>query len=148
MFKTWKLRRHRRKLDKNFEKDLAKLRKNNAPQEEIERWDYDYFEAARDADIEIEIHLSDRLIGIARRLDARLPAYDDTNFWVMTDHLHRGHLNTTGRDLMAQRIAEVNNRNFENWAKWVRLFTPFIAALVGIIGAFTGLIAVWWRLKP
>src|ERR1041384_4814895 len=116
MFKTWKLRRYRRKLDKDFEKNLAKLRKKNAPQEEIERWDYDYFEAAKDADIEIEIHLSDRLIGIARRLDARLPAYADTNF--------------------------------ENWAKWVRLFTPFTAALVGIIGAFTGLVAVWWRHKP
>jgi hypothetical protein len=104
-----------------------------------------YGKAINETDRAIEILKSRRLERTANLIDARLPAYEDTNFWVQSEGSPRLYLNTTGRDLVATRIAEIKKRNFDNWAKWVLLLAPLITGIGGILGIITGLVAVLRR---
>jgi hypothetical protein len=47
-----------------------------------------------------------------------------------------------GRALLRELIHREKERRFEATARWIKLFTPLVAAVVGIIGAITGLVAV------
>ena len=138
MFTLWKLRRYRTRLDKKFEKHLAKARKNHEPHEEIQRLQFDFIEAGQEADVAIESFLSDKLLHKAMKLDARLPASDDSTFWVMADQMHRGYLNTTGRNLVRDRISEARKRNFDDRSRWI----SFVSGIVGIIGGLIGILAL------
>ena len=43
---------------------------------------------------------------------------------------------------MRHRIYEEQKRRFELRARWFQILTPLLTALAGIIGTFTGLVAV------
>jgi hypothetical protein len=68
----------------------------------------------KDFDTAIDMLQSAKLLKTARKLDVRVPAYDDVNFWDREEYTRRAFLNTTGRDLMRTRISEVKKRNFED----------------------------------
>jgi hypothetical protein len=146
MFELWKLQRRLKKAEKVYEKELAKHREKKGNADDLQQLEHSYEEALVEAYRDVQVFKSDQLIRIAIKIDARLPDHEDKTFWVLPDHFYgiRRYLNTTGRDLMKTRIKEIKDRDFESKTLWVTKFwLPLLAALVGIIGAATGFIAVW-----
>ena len=111
MFKLYKMRYGRRKLRNKYAKELAKLYREKATPDEIGQFEQNRYGELSDAQQEIEIFLSNKLIIKARELDARLPASNDKTFWANSDPF-TSYLNVAGRDLMRTRIKEVKDRNF------------------------------------
>jgi hypothetical protein len=142
MGKLRKLRKKRKEVNTIYDIELAKLRSRKGSPDELTQLENEYSDAVIEADIEIETFQSDELLRKARNIDARVPAFDDKDFWVFATPYHRAYLNTTGRNLMRDRITEIKKRDFDDWAKWILLLTPFMAGLAGILGVITGLVAV------
>lgn len=112
---------------------------------ELSEEEYDYYERRKDIDGAIEYALSQILTDKANALDVPKPPYTQKEFWDRDeqDGEVSTWLNVNGRAHVRKLIAEERARRFESRMLWVTKFwLPLLAALVGIIGALTGLFAV------
>jgi hypothetical protein len=146
MLRIWKLKRARARIDKDYEEKMAALRnKKGAPNYEFGEVEYDYHERRKDIDGAIEYMLSQILLDKANDLDVPKPPYTEKQLWDQDEQ--DGEvliwLNANGRAHLRKLMAEEKTRRFESRTLWVTKFwLPLLAALVGIIGALTGLFAV------
>jgi hypothetical protein len=76
----------------------------------------------------------------AAKFDIDLP--DDPACWNTIDEFAQNALTPFGRATSRKRIDEEKGRRFEVRSRWIKLLTPIIAAVAGLIGTITGLVAV------
>jgi hypothetical protein len=90
----------------------------------------------------LEKRRSMRLHVEASKLDIDVPPRDDREIWD-EEGLNETYLTLKGRNHLRKLIDAEKARRFEVKTIWVTKFwLPLLAALVGIIGALTGLVAV------
>jgi hypothetical protein len=93
----------------------------------------------------LERELSVSILTEADDLDIELPPDNEPEIW-MTGDVNGEAINlltTRGREKVRQLVDAERSRRFEVKTLWVTKFwLPLLAALVGIIGALTGLVAV------
>lgn len=95
--------------------------------------------------IEQEEYLySQRLLRQARRLRVPIPAFytpdsKPTDDWIETQYLGMWRLTELGIAKLREEIRKEQRWRFERRAHWV----AWISAITGVIGALTGLLAVW-----
>jgi hypothetical protein len=120
-----------------FEKEISELDRNNLINE-VDRVNFS-----------IETFHSDELLHEANKLDVKIP-FEDPECWRdMRTGLPGATLRILspyGRSVLRSKIDAEKARRFEVKTLWVTKFwLPLLAALVGIIGAVTGLVAVLHR---
>jgi hypothetical protein len=148
MFELYKLKHERNKLVRSYADDYKKLAasKDKNPDAYNEIAASEYFDL-KGFDERINLLLSDQLLESARELDVPLPPWPPHNatneFWETEEHSARRYLTPEGRRRLRREIDEEKARRFEVKTLWVTKFwIPLLAAGIGIIGAFTGLVAV------
>ena len=142
MFELWKLKRSRNRVTKAYAKDLRRLVKNKAPQDERYALEaQEYFEL-QEVDRMIDIELSDRLFRTANRLDVNIPPLKDGTMWFTDEHTRRIWLTPNGRLTTRKLIDEEKGRRFEVTTRWIKLLLPIITAVAGLLGVIIGLVAV------
>jgi hypothetical protein len=93
-------------------------------------------------DEEIEFEMSSRILLEAKELDVDIPDPNDGKLWIPSRY-EIPYLTSTGRAGLRKLIDEEKARRFEVKTRWVTKFIlPLVAALIGIIGALTGLVAI------
>lgn len=141
MFDLWRLKRSRRKVARAYERDFQKLRKKNATSEEFEELEHSEHEELRMEDDAINAFLSDKLWEEAREYDVEIPLGEGS--WEDSIFGNRRYLTMATRSQVRHLIDEEKSRRFEVKTRWItRIILPVVAALVGVIGALTGLVAV------
>jgi 5-formyltetrahydrofolate cyclo-ligase len=124
-----------RKHIKKYQAIISKARKENQSPEQIEflksEDDFGYLEYEE----EINLLITRNLLRKANNLMIPLPSYSNEEMWERCDH-NSGHYLT--RKGMSEIKASIRQEKRENMA----LYLPWITALIGIIGAITGLMAV------
>lgn len=105
-----------------------------------------FMEACKEIDDRILWYLSYRLCNKAVALDIEAPPTDDKEMWGLVKTAWgevKPALTPKGRHHLRKLIDAEKARRFEVRTLWVTKFwLPLLAALVGIIGALTGLMAV------
>lgn len=142
MFDLWTLRRNRRKVSRAYERDRRKLRKTKtANSDELDRLDHSEWSDLRAEDDGINAFLSDQLWEEAREYDIQIPSGEDV--WEDSQFGDRKYLSMRVRSELRRLIDEEKSRRFAAKTLWITKFwIPLLAALIGIIGAITGLVAV------
>jgi hypothetical protein len=143
MFELWKLKRQRRKVSKAYQSDLRKLAKKKAPQEERYVVQSQEYYELQEIDRALDMEISDRLFRKASELDVEFPPPVDGAVWFKDEHSGRVWFTPKGRNLVRKLIDEEKSRHFEVTTRWVKLLSPLIAAIAGLVGVITGLVAVW-----
>jgi hypothetical protein len=142
MFDLWRLTRRRRKTMRWAKKRYDQLIAMKAPQEQIEEHIQNDLSNQEVIDKAIQQLMFERLFDASQVLDIELPPFSDAQIWE-SDEDGKVRFTTKGRTLLRKLIDEEKARRFDVKTLWVmKLILPLIAALVGIIGALTGLFAV------
>jgi hypothetical protein len=148
MFDLWTLRWKRYKYNSSFDKKIFRVPLDRLDAGDILReLHVDKFTQQDAIDTEIDMLLGDALIQEAKRLDVEVPrirgsAIDDP-LWEENGYSGRPFLSAKGRFELRKKVDEEKTRRFNVQTLWVTKFwVPLLAALVGIIGALTGLAAV------
>jgi hypothetical protein len=143
-YRLWQLKRDWRKSQRAFAKRFEALEKDKSPNpyagaelQAEEHYDDEMFAEA------IETARSRYLLDQAIELDIEVvyPS-DDNELWKWNDNAEHHILNRKGRDLMQDLINKKKDKNSEDWARFSKIFVPIIAAIAGLIGTITGLVAV------
>jgi len=95
----------------------------------------------------MEQHYSQKIGDEARKFDVEIPESDEKGMWRTTpttsDDGDDIALTPKGRSTVRKLIDAEKARRFEVKTLWVMKFwLPLLAALVGIIGSLTGLVAI------
>jgi hypothetical protein len=85
MFDLWKLKRERDRIEKSYKKDLAELKKKKATPQDFEQLRCQELNDVGDAYQEIHIFMSQQLLQEGYKYDVRIPATNDSEFWVVND---------------------------------------------------------------
>jgi hypothetical protein len=144
MMEVWRLHRKRRKIVARADREAAAALKANDDKasHEIE---VDCYLACQKIDQCISRFSDQAIRQEAQELDVAFPRLDDEEMW-NRDEDQCLLLSFRGRTYLRERIDAEKTRRFEAKTLWVTKFwLPLLAALVGIIGAMTGLVAVWHR---
>ena len=143
-----KLRWIRRLMDGQYNREMKVVRATqNAEQVEKadDNWRYEFY---MHADAE-QSYYSRKLLERARHLRVLVPTYYEGNGELADDYDRSTitgtvHLTLQGENKVRAAIREEEKHRSEKWAR--RL--PYLAALTGVIGAVTGLVAVLEKLRP
>src|SRR5215471_11505150 len=79
-----------------------------------------------------------RLMLMAYKFDAELPDRENLEMWDHDDC--RVILTINGRTLVRRLIDEEKSRRLDVKVRWLKLLTPIIVALIGLVGTLTGLV--------
>ena len=141
MFEGRTLRRKRDKDVASYEAQIrdARLKHDSALADRLRK---EQFETRMSRELDIDYYESQRVTDAADRLDVELPPSDTTGeVWILEPP--NGHLlSSKGRALVRERIHEEKKRRFESNARWFKILAPLLAALAGVIGTITGLVAI------
>jgi len=139
-------RRKRRKLQKRIDSITEKFESRLATAKP-ENIDSILNEQAQCLDpLELELNGLDtmELYRQARELGIKLPTDQPT--WWRKDEDEYGqtysHLSEVGRIGVSKLIRE---EKFQNAERWIKLITPIVSALTGLLGALIGILAVVFR---
>jgi len=144
MYNLRKLNRALKKTRETYDKKRNSLVAKKAPSDEYHILASEEHDEIEDIEKAIEFTISENLRREARSLDVELPAFPASGLWFDDAEREQIWLRPEGRELVRKRIYEEKARQFEIKTLWLtRFWLPLLAALVGIIGAATGLIAVW-----
>jgi hypothetical protein len=144
-WKNWKLRRERRKLEKEFKRVQAEAREKKDDQiyEEwrgINRWEFDVIDAS------IMENDSRELLDQAEKLYLPTPGPNDKDKWVPREELPPGQYWSV---LTPEAMMELNavirkerGARREVWESWAKIIGTIVASLTGIIGTIIGLVAI------
>lgn len=139
MFEVWRLNRQLSKIERTYTKELRKL----ADPDKFEGLIASRFAARHAVESDIDLALTLRLARKARSLDVEIPLVNDAPMWHQDTETKRYMLTPKGRAHMRKMIDEEQARRFDVKTRWVtKLIVPLLAALIGIVGAITGLVAV------
>ena len=143
MLRIWQLRWKRWRVERSYAKKLKELEARKASRDDFGELDASEHFDLREIDEVIDQTLAMQLRRQAVLLDIELPAWPDNEIWKSSDDGEFVYLTNKGRAQVRKLIAEEKTRRFEVKTLWVTKFwLPLLAALVGIIGALTGLVAV------
>jgi hypothetical protein len=149
MFDDRKLKRLRLKTSRDYAKRREELKQQKAAPVEFQELDFEEFTDIQEIEEEIDQRASSRLFDRARTLDVETPTLAEKEMWERSffgrgaEGTSRAWLSSKGRSAVRRRIDEEKTRRFEVKTLWVTKFwIPLFAALIGIIGALTGLVAV------
>ena len=141
MFDVWRLRRERRKLVAGADRDAAAALKADELQRSYQIA-ADCYLACQRIDDRIARFLDLEIRQDTQELDIALTSIEEKEMW---HHDPDGgvFLTSRGRLHLRKLVDAEKARRFEIKTLWVTKFwLPLLAALVGIIGALTGLAAV------
>lgn len=142
----WQIRWKRWRIERKYAKEFKELRRRKASREDFGAIQASEHFDLREIDETIEQVLAIRLRRQAVSLDLELPAWPDNEMWKSSEDGEFVYLTNKGRAHVRNLVAEEKTRRFELKTLWVTKFwLPLLAALVGIIGALTGLFAVLHR---
>lgn len=140
MFEGRKLRKERDTTEKKFKARLDAARKNN-DSELAKTIRAERASEVMEKEYDIDVYESNRVVDVADRLDVELPEAEETDCWILEPPKGKL-LSSKGRSIVRKRIHEEKLRRFELKARWIQILTPIIAALAGVVGTITGLVAV------
>jgi hypothetical protein len=123
-------KREKSRIANAFLKDVGKYRQPDKHLEGLAR----YQERNDWLDLLETVHLTLQ----ARSYDIDLPDPDDLTMW--TKGGEKGILTAKGRTYARKLIDDEKNRRFEVKVRWVKLLTPIISSLIGLIGVLIGLV--------
>jgi hypothetical protein len=149
MFERWKLKWRLAEIQKTTARKQKELEARKADKIEYQELEWDEYGAVKDVEQHFDYLEGTRLLGVARDLDIEVPHYTDNTMWV-NDTGESGFMwfTSKGRAHVRKLIDEEKARRFEVKTLWVTKFwIPLLAALIGIIGALTGLVAIWQHKK-
>lgn len=136
----WKLRRLQREKGKilaGYKLDKEKAEREKKAKKEVEHIEQNAMFESDLMDDEIESLASRYLIQLAQRLLLPIPEYSrDTNAWKQSRLTGRIRLTRSSMAALRSRIRTERKERRESAMLW-------IAALTGVLGALTGLLAVW-----
>ena len=136
----WKLRRLQRKKGKilaGYKRDKEKAKRDKKAREEIESIDHSAMFESDLKDDEIESLASRNLIQTAQRLLLPIPEYSrDSDAWKESRLTGRIRLTRSAMATLRSKIRTERKERRESAMLW-------IAAITGMLGALTGLLAVW-----
>jgi hypothetical protein len=148
MFGIWRLKRRVQAMKKKVDKEVDQLdpKSSNFHDEVVKRvmpFGKEYFKVGE----LIDQHYSQKLCDEARKFDVEIPESDEKGMWRTTpatsDDGDDIELTPKGRSTVRKLIDAEKARRFEVRTLWVMKFwLPLLAALVGIIGSLTGLVAI------
>jgi hypothetical protein len=142
MWDVWRLYRKRRKIVAQADKKRAAALKLSDMVRANEIAVESFLECQR-IDERIDRFLDSEIRQEAQELDIELPPLDDLGMW-HRDTDQSLFLKFRGRAYLRERIDKEKTRRFEVKTLWItRFWLPLLAALVGLIGAATGFVAVW-----
>jgi hypothetical protein len=148
MFEHWRLNRRLKAISRQAGIEHKKLTKSNASEDEFANFAHQYSDAVAEAERAFDVKVGLRLAQKARIFDIETPPKTDTEMWDYDQQSGSRWYSAKGRTYLRKLIDEEKSRRFEVKTLWVTKFwLPLLAALVGIIGALTGLFAVMHR-KP
>jgi hypothetical protein len=134
--KLARLFRQREKLRAAFAEDIRKAQKDGKPSDDIKSLEYQsYFEESM-IDEEIAILATDYLIQKARRRFLPIPSHDTEGMWEQCNVI------STRYVLTNRGISELRSSLRKEQNDQAELVVRILTLLVGIIGAFTGFVAV------
>jgi hypothetical protein len=147
MFKVWRLKWQRWRLQHSYAKDYKNLVKKKASQDELMQ-----LHAGEHFDVEaveqqIDFYIGTKLSDKARSLDVEIPHFSDKQMWV---HGEQGYFwfSSKGRAHVRKLIDEERARRFEVKSQWfIKIILPTLGLVIGIVGAITGLVAVLHQKK-
>lgn len=146
MFTLTRLRWRRWRAARKFHKEWKKLKKRGASRDEFNSQAADEVFTMETIGEEIDRVVAIKLWRDAHRLDIAIPPLSEKDMWVHSNDGEYTFLSAKGRAIVRKLVDEEKARRFEVKTLWVTKFwLPLLAAFVGIIGALTGLIAVWHR---
>jgi len=143
MFYLWQFEHQLRKANKSFQKDYRAFLEQGHSEDEIESFIGKEYAKVLDAEKELDGAVGQLLLHEARSLDVGGPPAEDKTMWFQARGSKGFWLTSRGRAHVRKLIDEERGRRFEVKTRWVtKLILPLLAALIGIIGAITGLVAV------
>jgi|SRR5579872_2493407 len=133
-----KLQKLRREMRKEYAKKTEEYRTDKSKtSEDLRELDADEYFESKQVDEAVNVFLSNRLLDQATQYDIEIP--QDEASWTYTEDGQQHYLNAKARAVLRELIHTAKGRNFEEWARWI----PFVMAVAGLIGVFTGLVAVF-----
>lgn len=140
-----KLQREIDQIKRAYDRDVEHLRQKGASQDEIQGLLQDASFETDMAQEQIQIILSARLFHEANRLGIPSPRYTDagSDLW---EQAHNGqiYLSVKGQSYLRSSIRQEEKERREATAFWVKdILVPVLSMLLGIIGATTGLVAIF-----
>ena len=142
MFEIWRLHRKRRRIVARAEKDRTKAEKSN-DHASARLIAADCYLGCQRIDERVSRFLDQSIRQEAQELDIAFPFVEDEEMW-NRDEDESLRLSFRGRFYLRNLIDKEKARRFEVKTLWVtRIILPLAGVLVGIIGALTGLVAVF-----
>jgi hypothetical protein len=139
---VWRLYRKRRKIVARADRERAVALKSNDMVRANEVAVQSFLECQR-IDERLSRFLDTQIRQEAQELDIEFPPLEDLGMW-NRDTDQSLVLKFRGRAFLRERIDKEKTRRFEVKTLWItRFWLPLLAALVGLIGAATGFVAVW-----
>ena len=139
----WQLRKLLREKDnavKHYHKLVDEAKKRGAKEEEIEIITHEHWTLDNQYQEDIGSLVTQRLLRKARKLMLPIPEHGDENLWERCQYSNRSNLTEKG---IAELRATIRREEKENR----EIYFPWIAALTGLVGAITGLVAIILKLK-
>lgn len=144
MFELWKLNRELHATRKSFAKDRKNLVRRNAPRDEFLALDANEYFLITVIETGVDVVVGGRLLDEARALDVETPPRSDKEMWVEGGAINESFFTPKGRAHVRRLIDEEKERRFNVKTLWLtKLIIPLASLLIGILGALTGLVAVW-----
>ena len=142
MFRLWQLKRRLRTAERKYARAYSDCKKNDiAPEQSVALQRINT--QLRAAEAAIEAYIGFCLLSEAQALDVDIPLLSDPGMWNSDEQNGTAWFTPKGRTYVRKLVDEEKARRFEVKTLWVTKFwLPLLAALVGIIGALTGLVAV------
>jgi hypothetical protein len=146
VFDTRRLHRKRRSIIAQAEKARAKAGESN-DQALANQIDADCYSACKHIDDRLDWVLDQAIRQEAQELDIAMPLVTEREMW-QRDEDQSLYLTSQGRFYLRRLIDQEKARRFEVKTLWVtKIILPLAGVLVGIIGALTGLVAVFQHWK-
>jgi hypothetical protein len=139
-----KLRRIRRKQEREYAKELEKYKADKTKTlEDFAGLNAEGYSDAMEAEEAINRFRSTRLLEEATEYDIEAPQPSAMpDYWTSTEDGQYWHLSAKGRTAIKALVRAEKNQTFEEWAKWAKTFGPLISAIAGLIGVLIGLAAI------
>jgi hypothetical protein len=150
MSRIQRLRWYLARASRAYRRDMAKARKEGASQGKRDEIQHGYWAEIDELHEELEALRTKRLLRRAHRFDVPYPQPPwhsekrRDEYWVQGNMTGEWYLTTAGFNKVRGDIrAEIKSQH-EARTHWI----AWIAALTGLLGALTGLVAVWLEKRP
>jgi len=142
MPKTWRLRWYLARANRSYDREVKKARQKGATRDALEGIQQGWWADTDELNEELEELRTRRLLRQAYRLDVPVPLrpieQQHNEFWEQGHMTGSWYLTTAGINKVRTDIRTEIRARQETRAYWLR----WVAAITGLVGALTGLVAV------